>query len=126
MLALVGGMACGQSPCTSAATGHTDCLADIRPFVRQPTTGGVRDGLVNWMRVPYRHMTLSMTALAFLVIVRDVTKKWGSHPGRETLTALSVNEIRRLWNRIVDRVAHTTDREHSAAARGVPISALGL
>lgn len=49
----------------------------------------------------YRHVTLSMLAAAFLVITRDAVKKKASADGGcETLIPLSVNEIRRLFNRI--------------------------
>jgi len=50
-----------------------------------------------------------MTALAFLVITREIIKKGSTSGADHSLFPLSVNEIRRSWNRIVRRVTHTVD-----------------
>ena len=70
----------------------------------------------------YRHITLSMAAAAFLTILRRDAEKRGCVTGCEADTAapspppegrhaplisFSVNEIRRLFNRIVDPVRHS-------------------
>lgn len=57
----------------------------------------------------YRHITLSMTALAFLVITRQIPEKRLCLRRWSGVKPLSVNEVRRLWNRVVVRVAHTIE-----------------
>jgi SRSO17 transposase len=55
----------------------------------------------------YRHITLSMAAAAFLVITRTATKKRHQPESKPGLIPLTVNEIRKLFNRVAVPIQHT-------------------
>nr|AIU93917.1 hypothetical protein LRS1606.483 [Rhodococcus sp. NS1] len=101
----------------TAAVGGRSSSAS-RPRRTKPGSTATRSGgYTAW----YRHITLSMAAAAFLTILRRDAEKRGCVTGSEAdiaapspppedrhapLMSFSVNETRRLFNRIVDPVRH--------------------
>ncbi|WP_084262477.1 IS701 family transposase [Actinomadura formosensis] len=65
---------------------------------------------VRGYRVWYRHITLSMAAAAFLVIVRATAHKRGAGEVEQSnLIPLSLNETRRLFNRVTAPISHAVE-----------------